>query len=482
MNSAASVRPPAVAGAFYPGDAGELDGAVRGLLAAAQLIDDGPAPKAIIAPHAGYVYSGAVAAEAYARLAKVRDTISRVVLVGPAHRMPFHGIAASGASAFATPLGNVPVDAEATRQLMALHHVVVLNEAHQLEHSLEVHLPFLQRTLGDFKLVPLVVGNATGAQVAEALEMLWGGPETLIVISSDLSHQLDYEAARTSDAAVCKAIENYQPDHIDGPQACGGIPIKGLLKIARARSMEVATLDLRNSGDTAGPRDHVVGYGAWIFRETMAPDAKPEVDPAPKAADSADAAADIIARHGPALLRIAMSSMAYGMASSKPMEINPALYPAGMGETVASFVTLHLAGKLRGCIGSPLAVKPLAVDVADNAFSAAFKDPRFKPITISELAQVEFDVSVLSPPTPIAFASEAELIAGLRPHRDGLIIKLGERRALFLPSVWESLPARADFLAQLKKKAGIDANQSTAGLSASRFTAASMAYSELGKN
>ena len=175
MNSAASLRPPAVAGALYPGDAGELDGAVRGLLAAAQLIDDGPAPKAIIAPHAGYVYSGAIAAEAYARLAKVRDTISRVVLVGPAHRMPFHGIAASGASAFATPLGNVPVDAEATRQLMALHHVVVLNEAHQLEHSLEVHLPFLQRTLGDFKLVPLVVGNATGAQVAEALEMLWAG-------------------------------------------------------------------------------------------------------------------------------------------------------------------------------------------------------------------------------------------------------------------------------------------------------------------
>jgi AmmeMemoRadiSam system protein B/AmmeMemoRadiSam system protein A len=480
----ATVRPPAVAGAFYPGDADELDGAVRGLLAAATAVD-GAVPKAIIAPHAGYVYSGAVAAEAYAWLAAARDVITRVVLVGPAHRMPFRGIAASGASAFATPLGEVPLDAEATQRLMALHHVVVLNEAHRLEHSLEVHLPFLQRTLGDFKLVPLVVGDATAAQVAEVLELLWGGPETLIVISSDLSHQFDYEAARTSDAALCKAIENYRPDQIEGPQACGRLPIMGLLEIARARAMEVATLDLRNSGDTAGPRDHVVGYGAWIFRETTAPDAERKSDPVDTDPGDTDAAAEIIAGHGPALLRIAMSSMAYGMASGKPLKTDPGLYAPSLGDTVASFVTLHLDGKLRGCIGSPQAVKPLAVDIADNAFGAAFKDPRFKPLTIGELARIEFDVSVLSPPTPIAFASEAELIAGLRPQRDGLIIREGERRALFLPSVWESLPVPAEFLAQLKKKAGIEASQSkpgesTLGLTASRFTAASVAYSELG--
>ena len=338
---------------------------------------------------------------------------------------------------------------------------------------------------GRFRLVPLVDGDATAAQVAEALEMLWGGPETLIVISSDLSHQLDYEAARTSDAALCKAIENYRPDQIEGPQACGRLPIMGLLEIARARAMEVATLDLRNSGDTAGPRDHVVGYGAWIFRETMAPDAKPEVDPAPKAADSADAAADIIARHGPALLRIAMTSIAYGMAGGKPLKCDPGSYTPALGETVASFVTLHLAGKLRGCIGSPLAIKPLAVDVSDNAFAAAFKDPRFKPLTSGELARIEFDVSVLGPPEPISFQSEAELIAGLRRGSDGLIISQGDRRALFLPAVWESLPVPAEILAQLKKKAGSEASQSkpgesTLGLTASRFTAASVAYSELG--
>ena len=479
----ATVRPPAVAGTFYPGNAGELDGTVRDLLAAAKSAAQsarGPAPKAIIAPHAGYIYSGAIAAEAYASLAEARDIIKRVVLVGPAHRMPFRGIAASSASAFSTPLGKVPVDAEATQRLMSLNHVVVLNEAHRLEHSLEVHLPFLQRMLGDFKLVPLVVGNSTGKQVAEALEMLWGGPETLIVISSDLSHQLDYDAARLSDAATCKAIEEYRPDQIDQPQACGRIPIMGLLEVARARGMDVATLDLRNSGDTAGPRDRVVGYGSWIFHETLQ---------AVEAADSAtvtdqvtdSSAAGIIARHGPALLRIAMTSMAYGMAGGKPLKLDPGLYPPSLGETVASFVTLHLAGKLRGCIGSPLAIKPLAVDVSDNAFGAAFKDPRFKPLTISELARIDFDVSVLSSPEPIAFASEAELIAGLRPGRDGLIISRGERRALFLPAVWKSISDPAGFLAQLKKKAGIDSDQATPGLSASRFTAVSKAYSELGK-
>ncbi len=217
-----------MAGAFYPRDAGELDDTVRSLLAAATAVD-GPAPKAIIAPHAGYIYSGAIAAEAYAWLAEARDRIERVVLLGPAHRMPFRGIAASGAAAFSTPLGDIPLDGEATRRLMNLNHVIVLNEAHRLEHSLEVHLPFLQRTLGEFRLVPLVVGDATAAQVAEARELLWGGPETLIVVSSDLSHQLDYDAARASDAAISKAIEDYRPDRIEAPQACGRIPIMGLI-------------------------------------------------------------------------------------------------------------------------------------------------------------------------------------------------------------------------------------------------------------
>ena len=258
-----SVRPPAVAGTFYPDDAPELDAVVGRYLDAVEAA--GPAPKALIAPHAGYIYSGAVAASAYARRTAARDEIERVVLVGPAHRVPFHGLAVSAATAFATPLGPVPVDADAVQSLRALPQVILLDEAHRLEHSLEVQLPFLQRLLDDFSIVPLVVGNASTEEVAEVLEAVWGGRETVVVISSDLSHYLDYDSARRLDAATCRAIEQLRPEDIAPEQACGGNPIKGLLSVARARGMSVTTLDLRNSGDTAGPRHQVVGYGAWVF-------------------------------------------------------------------------------------------------------------------------------------------------------------------------------------------------------------------------
>ena len=481
----ASVRPPAVAGTFYPGDAGALDAAVRGYLAAATA--GGAPPKAVIAPHAGYVYSGAVAAEAYARLAAARDAITRVVLVGPAHRMPFRGIAASGAEAFATPLGAVPVDARATARLMPLPHVVVLNEAHRLEHSLEVQLPFLQRMLGDFRVVPLVVGDATGKQVAEALALLWGGPETLIIVSSDLSHYLGYDAAKTMDAETCNAIEELRPDDIAHEQACGRIPIEGLLAIARDRGMAVATVGLCNSGDTAGPRDKVVGYGAWVFREAAgAPGRAEDTDSraaAPKSSASPRTAAGaerILARHGGALLRVALTSIVYGLKDGAGLKANPAKYPATLGETLASFVTLTLDGALRGCIGSPTAVKPLVTDVADNAYAAAFKDPRFKPLAEAELESLDIDISLLSDPEPMTFANQADLLAQLRPGADGLIISQGKHRALFLPSVWEAAPKPADFLAHLKVKAGLAADHWSPDLTAARFTTASTSFSGLG--
>ncbi len=259
------VRQPAVAGSFYPADPRELREAVGRALAAADAL--GPAPKAVIAPHAGFVYSGAVAASAYARLAQARDRIRRVVLIGPSHRVAFRGLAASSAEAFATPLGLVPLDREATDALLALPQVKVRDQAHAAEHSLEVHLPFLQVVLDSFRLVPLSAGEASPAEVAEVLDAVWGGGETLIVVSSDLSHYLDYHAARRIDAATCRAIETMRWEDLDEDQACGRVGVNGLLEAARHRHMAVRTVDLRNSGDTAGPRDEVVGYGAWVFDE-----------------------------------------------------------------------------------------------------------------------------------------------------------------------------------------------------------------------
>ena len=482
----AAMRAPAVAGTFYPDDAGVLDAQVGDFLAAARAgATGGPAPKAVIAPHAGYVYSGAVAAKAYAGLAEARDTIERVVVIGPAHRMPFRGIAASGAGGFATPLGEVPLDGAAIERIMTLPQVVVLNEAHRLEHGLEVQLPFLQKLLGGFRLVPLVVGDATASQVAEVLELLWGGPETLIVISSDLSHYLAYDAARKIDADTCKAIEEYRPDDIARDQACGRLPIAGLLEIARQRGMAVATVDLRNSGDTAGPRDKVVGYGAWVFHETAqslargAPKAAQSASAVPAPVNAAVTTKEILARHGAALLRVALTSIVYGLKGGKGLVANPAKYPTVLGAVAASFVTLKLDGKLRGCIGSATAAKPLVVDVADNAYGAAFKDPRFKPLAEAELEPLDIDISLLSASRAMRFSDQADLLAQLRPGVDGLIIRDGEKGGLFLPSVWESLPQPAEFLGHLKVKAGLEASHWSADFKAARFTTVSTSFSGL---
>jgi hypothetical protein len=258
------VRPPAVAGSFYPGDAAQLAEAVHGYLAEAPKTD-GPAPKAAIVPHAGYIYSGPVAASAYARLAALRGTVRRAVLIGPAHYVPIRGLAASGASAFRTPLGEVPVDRAAIDGLRDLPQVVVRDDAHEPEHSLEVQLPFLQTVLEDFAIVPLVVGAATYDEVRAVLERLWGGPETLILISSDLSHYHDYARARRLDADTAAAILALDADAIGEERACGRIAIGGLLKLAQAKGLTPTSVDLRNSGDTAGPRSHVVGYGSFLF-------------------------------------------------------------------------------------------------------------------------------------------------------------------------------------------------------------------------
>ena len=260
------VRPAAVAGRFYPSDPVELRKLITDLLAQVPP-PSGPAPKALIAPHAGYPYSGPIAASAYAQLVPARDQIKRIVMFGPSHYVALNGLATTSAEAFATPLGIVPVDVEAVRAVRLLPQVREFDEAHALEHSLEVQLPFLQCVLGDFMLVPLAVGDATPEEISEVLDTLWGGPETRFVVSSDLSHYQDFQTARRLDRATAKAIEALKPAAIGEERACGRMPIRGLLQAARWHGLRARTVDLRNSGDTAGPRDRVVGYGAFVFEE-----------------------------------------------------------------------------------------------------------------------------------------------------------------------------------------------------------------------
>jgi MEMO1 family protein len=262
-------RPPAVAGTFYPTDPSELMRIVdHDLIAAADTATSGgPVPKAVIAPHAGYVYSGPIAGSAYARLAAARGNVRRVVLLGPAHRVPVDGMAVPSVDAFDTPLGPVAVDHEARERALELDGVHVDDRPHEPEHSLEVHLPFLVRALGpDVLVLPVVVGHASAEAVAGLLEALWGGPETVIVVSSDLSHYHDYETARERDRRTADAIVERRWDDIGPYDACGAYPVRGLLEVARRKDLHVELLDLRNSGDTAGDRTRVVGYGAFALR------------------------------------------------------------------------------------------------------------------------------------------------------------------------------------------------------------------------
>lgn len=259
-----TIRSPAVAGTFYPADSSRLSQMLSGLFSKTE-VESPSLVKALIAPHAGYIYSGPVAASAYARLTSQASSIRRVVVLGPAHRVGFSGLAAPDVTAFETPLGQVEVDIQAIDRLLDLPWVERSDYPHAQEHSLEVHLPFLQTILREFNLVPLLVGQAGVGQVAEVIDRLWGGDETLIVISSDLSHYLDYDAASAIDARTSRAIEELRGEDIEMAQACGCLPVQGLLRVAKQRGLHCQTVDLRNSGDTAGPRDHVVGYGAYIF-------------------------------------------------------------------------------------------------------------------------------------------------------------------------------------------------------------------------
>ena len=427
----ATVRPAAVAGLFYPGDATALAGELDELLGAAA--DPQPRlgyPKALVVPHAGYVYSGAVAARAYDELSAGRGVVKRVVLLGPVHRVPVRGLALSNADFFDTPLGRIPIDKAFAAKARDLPQLVNSDPAHAMEHSLEVQLPFLQKMLGSFALVPLAVGDATVQEVAEVLERLWGGRETLIVISTDLSHYHPYAQAKAIDANTIGRISRLATD-IRHEEACGATGLNGLLSLLRSKNLDIRMVSACNSGDTAGGKAQVVGYASFAVYE-------------PGGAVSLDEAGEV-------LLPIARGSIEGKLfARGVPVAEAPWLSQAG-----ASFVTLTKDGALRGCIGSLQAAQPLAIDVASNAIGAAFRDPRFPPVTPDEWREVRVEVSLLSAPKAMFFADEADLLRQVEPGLDGIILESGGRRATFLPQVWETLPGKQAFFNELMRKAGL---------------------------
>ena len=494
------IRPPAVAGSFYPADRTAIKQLInqqldygRKLLQQLETALPTGVPKAVIVPHAGYVYSGTAAALAYALLERGRGSVTRAVIVGPTHRVAVRGIACPVATAFATPLGEVPVDVDAERKALGLAAdeplrsgtharpgapapaMIVNDPTHAQEHAVEVQIPFLQTVLGpDLTIVPLNAGDATPQEVGDVLRALWNGPETVIVISSDLSHYHPHEVARAlDDQTIADIAALHLPIH--PRRACGAYPINGLLDVLSDRKdMRLFELGCSTSGDDgevalAGqPRpamrdadEPVVGYVSFAAWESQA-----ETN-APISADDLGASG---ASHGDVLMKLARAAIRERLhiehstdadSTASILAANPWLNESG-----ACFVTLTEGGRLRGCIGSLVAHQPLGKDVIAHAVDAATRDPRFKPVTAAEYPLLNIEVSVLGEPKAITIKtrdgqerpvrSRTELEAALRPGKDGLI--LADHRgcsATFLPQVWDELSDPHDFVSHLLAKARI---------------------------
>ncbi|WP_404426095.1 AmmeMemoRadiSam system protein B [Thalassospira australica] len=469
------IRPPAIAGTFYPAAPDMLRSEIDGLIHAAvesQTENDTPIPKAIIVPHAGLMFSGAIAGLGFATVRALKGTVKRIVIIGPAHRMAFQGIAIARADGFATPIGDVRCDLAGLQAALAWPQVQVLDEAHRLEHGLEIELPFIQRLFGedaDIGIVPLLVSRCSAWQVHEVIEALWGGPETLIVISSDLSHFHDYDTAKRIDDNTRAMIERFDAESITSGDACGALPVAGMLMSARKRGMRIRTLGMCNSGDVTGDKSRVVGYGAWAVyagSKDMCEDEKTSKS----SGDFVGVTEKLLADHGVTMIDLARQSIWHGVTHGGPLRIDPASVSPALLAPGACFVTLKKSGQLRGCIGSVMAHRDLATDLCENAFKAGFGDPRFPALRQDELIDnLELSISVLSPPRDFPFESEADLIAKLTPYEDGIILSDGNHRGLFLPQVWEQLPDPSNFVAQLKRKAGLSTDHWSDRMRAQRF-------------
>ncbi|MDI9333863.1 MAG: AmmeMemoRadiSam system protein B [Cytophagales bacterium] len=458
MTTASMVRPPALANAFYAGDPLNLMREVDAQLSeaqalvAAQLPAQTVCPKILVVPHAGHVYSGLAASVGYARIAPHIATIQRIVMLCPAHREYFAGVALPNVSAFATPLGTMAVDALGVAAVSDLPFVGAYAKAHEQEHALEVHLPFLQRLWKDApraaqpSIVPMVVGDVSAEQVSVLIERLWGHTQTLIVISTDLSHFQTYAQANATDSVTCAKVRALHTD-ITHAQACGATPLNAALMLANKKQLNIEHLAYCNSGDTAGNtpegRERVVGYASFALYEPM----------------TSLAGQGLAASQGAALVQLARAALHHAVgapAMPTPMQA-PWLDAAG-----ACFVTLSHNGQLRGCIGSLMAHRLIKDDVIHNAQAAALHDHRFTPVTADEAPRLGIEVSVLTAPVPLGFANEAHALWQLQPLVDGVIF-LAEvngqtYRSTFLPQVWAQMADAQQFMAQLKMKAGLPAD------------------------
>ncbi len=437
------VRNPAVAGLFYSANKKELIADIDSYLGDGIKEFEG-LPKILIVPHAGYVYSGKVAAKAYSPLKKYAKKIKKVILLGPSHNVSFDGVALSSNNFFLTPLGRVKIDKDINQQLATKKGFVYNNKAHKNEHSLEVQLPFLQRILKNFTIVPLVYGKTSPKDLASSLLPYVNRDDVLLVVSADLSHYHSYDEAQKMDIATLAKIESKEAN-VDNHHSCGASGINTALEIAKKINLLPKVLTLINSGDVMGDKSSVVGYGAWAFEEGETIALSYELANLQDFADE----------YGQEMLKIAKKSLEMAVLSEKKYKVLRQDYADKLFDKGASFVTLEKNDELRGCVGSLVAEEAIALDIAQNTYSAALEDNRFLPILPEELDEILVSISLLTSYEEIDFENEGDLLTKIKANEDGLLILDGSRQALFLPSVWKKMPNKQDFWESLKLKAGI---------------------------
>jgi len=452
--NAAKVRKAVVAGRFYPSDRAQLSQMIERLTRQAQKtpIDTPPQGvlKALILPHAGYVYSGLTAAHASRVLST--NQFEKVILLGPDHRVGFPNGAITDAQAYETPLGRIKLHEDAAKLLQTDLFQTVPASDHS-EHSLEAVLPFLQTYLKTFKLVPIVLGRSNINGMADAINTRLDR-KTLLAVSSDLSHYLTYDHAVVRDRETIQLILALKTEPLlkRNNAACGVTAIAVLLRLARRHGWQAQLLHYSNSGDTAGDHKRVVGYAAIAFyggSSMNATDTKKDNENVTFGNDQ-----------GQALVKLARQSIAERLGKKAPLpeSAETLLKDKELKNRRGTFVTLTIDGQLRGCIGSLSAVESVVDGVRRNAVNAAFGDPRFNRLQPAELDKTDIEVSILTEPQRLAYTDGADLIAKLRPGVDGLIIRKGMASATFLPQVWEQLPDPEAFLSHLCRKAGLSAN------------------------
>ncbi len=438
------VRKPAVAGQFYEANPTRLRSEIESHLAAGKKLDSHP--PIVISPHAGYVFSAPVAGIGFAT---VDRNATKVILIGPSHQKYFEGVSMPEVDAYETPLGQVPLAKKDIKKLRSSKLVHAYRDAHAREHCLEVQLPFLQVLLSEFEIVPIITGKVDPAAVAELVFPLIDG-KTLVVISSDFSHYHPHEEAKTIDKI---SVETILKSDMSGPiDACGELPIRVAMNLAKKMGLSPKLLDARNSYETCpqyGSDDRVVGYASIVYLKN----GNAGTSAAGKQSQSAGATMELSESDKDFFLKLARDALDKAVRGEKPPE--PARVPDAGREMCGCFVTLTKHGELRGCIGYIEGIKPLYQAVIDNARNAALGDPRFPNVTPDELKALKVEVSVLTKPEPFDYEDPTDLLAKLEPGRDGIILRKGYSQSTFLPQVWDQLPDKVEFLEHLSRKAGL---------------------------